>query len=191
MPLQGSLGDCYFVAALALLSQHPSVIHTLFDKRTRKYNTKGVYGVRFFEYGQWKTVVVDDYIPCKQVPCPPVLHMCLHIIMFGCIIFLQLFLLCMYFANLHSYTYTHIHIHTYIHTHTHTHAPIKNLHFHGRLASDSVRCMLVPEYPMKLGFQYWYNCSHIVCTCMYLVSVCVHLPYMYVCVCVYVCLMCL
>jgi calpain-15 len=59
---QGSLGDCYFLSPLSVLSENPDRIRKLFV--TDKANQFGVYAVRIFKNGEWKEVVIDDYIPC-------------------------------------------------------------------------------------------------------------------------------
>ena len=64
---QGLLGDCYFLSVLSVLSEVPSRIKKLFVHD--KQNNLGVYGLRICKNGEWKEVVVDDYIPCwKEDP---------------------------------------------------------------------------------------------------------------------------
>lgn len=59
---QGLLGDCYFLSVLSVLSEVPSRITKLF--LTSDQNSMGVYGIRICKNGEWKDVVIDDYIPC-------------------------------------------------------------------------------------------------------------------------------
>merc|ERR1712025_316124 len=62
---QGYLGDCWFLSALASLAENDE----LFDKvvpdgqsfSKRKYN--GIFCFKFYKWGQWIEVVVDDYLP--------------------------------------------------------------------------------------------------------------------------------
>lgn len=61
--LQGKLGDCWFMSAVASLSERPELVQRLFI--TRKVNRKGIYRLRFCVGGIWKTVTVDDYFPCE------------------------------------------------------------------------------------------------------------------------------
>lgn len=62
------LGDCYFLSPLSCLAEHPERIIKLFV--TDKANEFGCYGMRICKNGEWKEVVVDDYIPCLNgVPC--------------------------------------------------------------------------------------------------------------------------
>ena len=56
---QGSVGDCYFVAALAEAAQHnPALINNMFI-----VNGDGTYTVKFFNGGQSYYVTVDSYLP--------------------------------------------------------------------------------------------------------------------------------
>ena len=56
---QGSVGDCYFVAALAEAAQHnPALINNMFI-----VNGDGTYTVKFFNGGQAYYVTVDSYLP--------------------------------------------------------------------------------------------------------------------------------
>ena len=59
---QGLLGDCYFLSVLSVLAEHSRRITKLF--LTDRQNNLGVYGVKICKNGEWKEVVVDDYIPC-------------------------------------------------------------------------------------------------------------------------------
>lgn len=61
---QGLLGDCYFLSVLSVLSEKPNRIRNLF--LNDKQNNLGVYGLRICKNGEWKEVVVDDFIPCFQ-----------------------------------------------------------------------------------------------------------------------------
>ena len=61
--VQGAVGDCWLVAALASAAEHPACIRRALV--TREANTRGKYCVRLFD-GQkdkWVTVTVDDRIP--------------------------------------------------------------------------------------------------------------------------------
>lgn len=61
---QGALGNCWLVAALALISEQPRLLeHILL---TKTYNNEGVYLVRICHNGLWKTIIVDDYFPCTK-----------------------------------------------------------------------------------------------------------------------------
>ena len=76
---QGALGDCYYLCALSILSTHERLLFDALpdipdnlraaealasspqDEQT--FNTEGVYAMRFWREGQWRIVVVDDYVP--------------------------------------------------------------------------------------------------------------------------------
>ncbi|CAF3762324.1 unnamed protein product [Rotaria sordida] len=61
---QGALGNCWLIAALALISEQPRLLeHILL---TKKYNNEGVYLVRICHNGLWKTIIIDDYFPCTK-----------------------------------------------------------------------------------------------------------------------------
>lgn len=60
---QGSLGNCYFLSALAALAQYPVLISNLF--RTEK-NRGGYYEVILFVDGEWQVIIVDDYFPVSK-----------------------------------------------------------------------------------------------------------------------------
>jgi calpain-15 len=61
---QGELGDCWLMAALALITERPKMLeHILL---TKKINKEGVYLVRLCHNGLWKTVIVDDCFPCTE-----------------------------------------------------------------------------------------------------------------------------
>jgi len=64
---QGLLGDCYFLSVLSVISEVPKRITDLF--LTNKQNNLGVYGVKICKNGEWKEVVVDDFIPCWKQDC--------------------------------------------------------------------------------------------------------------------------
>ncbi|GLC55678.1 hypothetical protein PLESTB_001013700 [Pleodorina starrii] len=62
---QGQLGDCWLMSALACLATQPGAIQQVFE--TREYNAFGRYKFRLFDGNKkkWRTVVVDDWIPCS------------------------------------------------------------------------------------------------------------------------------
>ncbi|CAF1219075.1 unnamed protein product [Rotaria magnacalcarata] len=61
---QGALGNCWLVAALALVSEKPRLLeHILL---TKTINNEGVYMVRICHNGLWKTIIVDDCFPCTR-----------------------------------------------------------------------------------------------------------------------------
>ncbi|CAF4044824.1 unnamed protein product [Rotaria sp. Silwood2] len=61
---QGALGNCWFVAALALISERSRLLeHILL---TKTVNNEAVYLVRICPNGLWKTIIVDDYFHCTK-----------------------------------------------------------------------------------------------------------------------------
>ena len=60
--IQGGLGDCYFLSAIAALCTYPQLIEKLFIFKEK--SNEHCYGCYFRINGIWKLVLVDDYIPC-------------------------------------------------------------------------------------------------------------------------------
>ncbi|KAG0372535.1 hypothetical protein BGX24_000132 [Mortierella sp. AD032] len=60
--LQGAVGDCWFVASLAVISNIPGLLEQLCVKR---HEQVGVYGFIFFKDGDWVSTVVDDQLLYK------------------------------------------------------------------------------------------------------------------------------
>ena len=75
--VQGELGNCWFLSALASLVEFPEMVDRLFctawpksvaaARRAAKpmYDDQGLYKLRFCMHGQWMDVLIDDYFPCK------------------------------------------------------------------------------------------------------------------------------
>mmetsp|Transcript_6717 Transcript_6717/g.11290 ORF Transcript_6717/g.11290 Transcript_6717/m.11290 type:complete len:845 (-) Transcript_6717:102-2636(-) len=59
---QGALGDCWFLCAIAALTEFPKLITDLVE--TKEANSHGCYRVRFCKNGMWQSVRVDDFFPC-------------------------------------------------------------------------------------------------------------------------------
>jgi calpain len=64
---QGALGDCWLMAAMAVLTQDMDLFHNVvcedngFDE-----NYAGIFKFRFWQYGEWKTVIIDDRLPTRN-----------------------------------------------------------------------------------------------------------------------------
>jgi hypothetical protein len=58
---QGSLGDCYFLSALALATRDSLECTELIDD---SMESAGIYGVTFKVDGKWRMVWVDSFFPC-------------------------------------------------------------------------------------------------------------------------------
>ena len=60
--IQGGLGDCYFLSAVASICKYPELIERLFFIKAK--SNEHCYGCYYRINGIWKLVLVDDYIPC-------------------------------------------------------------------------------------------------------------------------------
>ena len=60
---QGSLGDCYFLAACSAIAQKHERLERLF-LRGGKQNPDGLYAVAICLNGIWEEILLDDVIPC-------------------------------------------------------------------------------------------------------------------------------
>ena len=58
---QGTLGNCYFLSALAALTKSPERIKNII--KTKEVNSAGIYCVQLFINGFRMSIVVDDFIP--------------------------------------------------------------------------------------------------------------------------------
>lgn len=58
---QGYLGDCYFLAGLAALSERPDRVFNLF--LLKEVNKVRYYSVKMLYRGKWRTIDLDDYFP--------------------------------------------------------------------------------------------------------------------------------
>ncbi|CAG8609679.1 12114_t:CDS:2, partial [Ambispora gerdemannii] len=81
--LQGIVGNCWLVSALTILAAHPTLLHRVIPRwklqdwshstdpgilHTKTFlrdneNHPGIFRFRFYRFGQWIEVVVDDYLP--------------------------------------------------------------------------------------------------------------------------------
>lgn len=64
--VQGDLGNCWLLAAMACLTDYPGHIMELFSPR--EYSSEGRYEVRLYDICKqgWCSVVIDDRIPCNK-----------------------------------------------------------------------------------------------------------------------------
>eukprot|EP01031_Cornospumella_fuschlensis_P034919 gene34919-42286_t len=61
---QGALGNCWFLCAIAALTEFPVLIEALFPEETREAHKYNIYTVKFCKNGLWTTVRVDGFFPC-------------------------------------------------------------------------------------------------------------------------------
>jgi len=62
---QGSLGDCWFMAALATLATRPALLETVAPSNQSFEAGKyaGIFRFNFWRYGKWEQVIIDDRLP--------------------------------------------------------------------------------------------------------------------------------
>ena len=67
--IQGKLGDCWLLAALSALATHPGALDKVLVPGQSLRQDRGYCGVfrfRFWQYGDWVEVVIDDQLPCTR-----------------------------------------------------------------------------------------------------------------------------
>ena len=62
--IQGELGTCWFLSALALLAEKPFLLLNCMVSQV--YNAQGMHQVRLCKRGEWVIVNIDDYLPCDR-----------------------------------------------------------------------------------------------------------------------------
>ncbi|CAM9568049.1 unnamed protein product [Pylaiella littoralis] len=63
---QGAVGDCWFLAGLAVVSERPDLIGRVVGGNGPLADDSGCYEVNLFKDGRWERVVVDSWLPCKD-----------------------------------------------------------------------------------------------------------------------------
>ncbi|CAF3377334.1 unnamed protein product [Rotaria socialis] len=73
-PGQGELSDCWFIVAVANITLHQQIfervvpLNQTFD---RQNGYTGLFHFRFWQYGSWYDVVIDDYLPFNTKTIQP------------------------------------------------------------------------------------------------------------------------
>lgn len=60
---QGALGDCWFLASIGALCMHDDLFQRVVDENQNQNFQTGLFHFRFWQYGKWVDVCIDDRLP--------------------------------------------------------------------------------------------------------------------------------
>jgi len=65
--VQGSLGDCWFLAALGTVAMHKDLLYRVCPDQTfdKDQGYTGKFEFKFWQYGEWRKVIIDDRLPTE------------------------------------------------------------------------------------------------------------------------------
>lgn len=65
---QGSIADCWFLATVTAIAEHPPRLHKNFHKNNRfGYSPNGIFRYFFWINGEWVPINIDDQLPVQYM----------------------------------------------------------------------------------------------------------------------------